>query len=118
MALHHETEIYASVIALAKFSILAARQMPRDVKMLLGKTLVDEAVWMGVLVMRMNKAQDQAKLPIIEEIIEHVEISTINLRLARDMKFIPTKAFADSIPLTASIAKQAYGIRNHFAPPH
>lgn len=43
MALHHETEIYASAMALAKFSVSAARQMPRDIKMLLGKSLFDEA---------------------------------------------------------------------------
>lgn len=118
MALHSETEIYAAVAELAKFSITAARQMPRDVKMLLGKSLVDETVWMGVLILRLNKARDAAKLPVVEEIIEHVEISTIYLRLARDLKFIPTRLFAQSLPLTASIAKQAYGIRNHFAPAH
>jgi len=116
MALHSDTEIYAAVVELAKFSVRAARLMPRDVKLLLGKPLVDEAVWLGVLVLRMNVAKDAAKLPVITDIIEHVEIATFTLRLARDMNFIPTKAFAESLPLTASIAKQAYGIRNRFAP--
>ena len=118
MALHSDTEIYAAVVELAKFAITAARQMPRDVKQLLGASLRDESVWLGVLVMRMNKAIGPAKAPHIEEILEHVEIITFTLRLARDLRFIDTKTFAASLPLTVSIGKQATALRNHFAPAH
>ncbi len=117
MALHNETEIYASAMALAMFSLSAARQMPRDVKMLLGKSLYDETVWLGVLILQMNKARDQAKLPIIDRVLEVIEIVTIHLRVARDMKFIPSALFAKSLPLTVSVGKQATALRNHFAPP-
>ena len=54
MALHHDTQIYAAVVELGKFVLQAVRQMPRDVKLLLGGTLRDEVLWMGVLVLRMN----------------------------------------------------------------
>ena len=117
MALHHETDIYASVVELAKFALAAAREMPRDVKQLLGASLRDETVWMGVLVMRMNKARDAAKLPHIDEILEHIEIVTMTLRLARELKCIPPAIFAQSLPLTVSVGKQATALRNHFAPP-
>ena len=39
MALHHDTQIYAAVVELGKFVLQAVRQMPRDVKLLLGGTL-------------------------------------------------------------------------------
>ena len=118
MALHSDTEIYAAVVDLAKFAMTAARQMPRDAKPLFGASLRDECVWLGVLVMRMNKARDTAKLPHIEEILEHVEIVTFTLRLARELHCIAPKTFADSLPLTVMVGKQATAIRNHFAPAH
>lgn len=116
MALHSDTEIYAAVVELAKFVMTAARQMPRDVKQLLGASLRDESIWLGVLVLRMNKAIGPAKAPHLEEILEHVEIITFTLRLARELKFVSPSTFAQSLPLTVSIGKQATAIRNHFAP--
>jgi len=64
--LHSDTEIYAAVIALAKFCVLASRQMPRDVKQLLGAQLRDETLWMTVLIQRANIARDAAKLPHLD----------------------------------------------------
>ena len=117
MALHHETAIYSAVVELGKFVITAVRQMPRDVKLLLGGTLRDEVLWMGVLVLRMNKARDAAKVPHIDEILEHVELVTMTLRFCRELRFIAPNIFAQSLPLTVSIGKQASGLRNRFAPP-
>ena len=116
MSLHSDTEIYKSVCDLAAHCLRAARQMPRDVKLLIGAQLRDETLWMGVLILRTNKARDAAKLPHLDELLEHLELVTMMLRMARDLKFIPTKAYADAMPLVASIGKQATALRNHFDP--
>jgi len=116
MALHHDTQIYAAVVELGKFVLQAVRQMPRDVKLLLGGTLRDEVLWMGVLVLRMNIARDAAKLPHIAELLEHLEIAQQALRYCRDLRLMAPATFAQSLPLTTSIGKQAMALRNHFAP--
>lgn len=116
MGLHSDTEIYAAVVALAKYVAEAVREMRRDVKPTLGKMLVEECVWMGVVVRRINIARDQAKVPLLEELLEQIEIVQFVLRLSRDCRYIAVSTFADSVPLTASIGKQATALRNHFAP--
>ena len=116
MALHFETDLYAAVVDLGKAVVPAVRSMPRDVKQLLGGRILDEALWMGVLVMRINKARDAAKLPVIEDLLEHLELAQMTLHLTRELKYIANKHFANALPLIASIGKQAHGLRNHFAP--
>lgn len=114
--LHSDTEIYKAVIALAKFSVLAVRQMPRDVKRVIGDLLRDETLWMGVLVMRANIARDAAKVPHLVEILEHLELVKMALRIAHELGFIARATWAQSIPLTDSVGKQANGLKTYFAP--
>lgn len=116
MALHSETSIYAAAIDFAKAAVPIVIQMPRATKHHLGDRIVDEALWLPVLILRLNKARDAAKLPIVEEIVEHIELAEVALRISRELGYIKNPQFSRLLPLTASIAKQAYGIRNHFAP--
>ena len=115
MALHSDTDIYKAVVDLATHCLRAARGMPRDVKQLIGAQLRDETLWMGVLILRANKARDAAKLPHLDELLEHLELVTMMLRMARDLHFIAPKAYADALPLVASVGKQANALRSHFA---
>lgn len=115
MALHSDTEIYKAVVDLASYCLRAARGMPRDVKLLIGSQLRDETLWMGVLILRTNKARDAAKLPHLDELLEHLELVTMMLRMARDLKFIATQTYADAVPLVASVGRQANALRTHFA---
>jgi hypothetical protein len=116
VALHSDTEIYAAVVELAKFVTRVVQDLRRDMKPTIGKMLLEECVWMGVVVRRINIARDQAKLPLLEELLEQLEIVQFVLRLARDCHYIAIATFADSVPLTASVGKQATALRNHFAP--
>ena len=116
MTLHSDTDIYKAVVDLAAFSLRASRNMPRDVKQLIGGTLRDETLWMCVLVLRANIAREAAKLPHLTELLEHLELVVVLLRLGRDLKFIASKTYADAMPLTASVGKQANALKNHFAP--
>ena len=116
MTLHSETDIYRSVTDLQKFALRAAVNFRRDAKPILGARLVDETLWMSVLVRRANIARDADKVPHLEELLEQLEITQSLLRLGRDLDLIPNNTFAQSVPLTASIGKQAIALRNHFAP--
>ena len=116
MALHFETRIYAAIVELGKAVIPIIRNMHRDVKQLLGRMIVDEVLWMGVLVMRINKAPGAARPPMIEELIEHLELVQMNLRFCRELKYIAPADWAKSLPLIESVGKQAYGWRDSFAP--
>ena len=116
MALHSDTDIYKAVVDLATFCLATSRGMPRDVKQLVGGQLRDETLWMCVLVLRANIAREAAKLPHLVELLEHLELVIVMLRLARDLRFIAPKTYAVALPLTASVGKQATALKNHFAP--
>jgi hypothetical protein len=94
---------------------VAAVNMRREAKPLLGRLLIDESIWMGVLVLRTNKAHAHAKLPHLEELLEQTEIVQMTLRVARETRFLTTSAYEQSMPLTVAVAKQATALRNHFA---
>lgn len=116
MALHFDTRIYAALVELGKAAIPMVRNMHRDVKQLLGKMVVEEVLWMGVLIMRINKAPGPNRPPMIEEFIEHLELVQMNLRFCRELKYITPADWAKALPLIQSIGKQAYGWRDSFAP--
>jgi hypothetical protein len=114
-SLHSDTDIYRAAAELTKVVTVAAVNMRREAKPLLGRLLIDESIWMGVLVLRTNKARARAKLPHLEELLEQTEIVQMTLRVARETKFLTTTAYEQSMPLTVSVAKQATALRNHFA---
>lgn len=116
MALHSETEIYRAVVDLQRFAMRAAVNMRRDVKPLLGARLIDESLWMAVLVRRANIARDQDKVPHLDDLLEQLEVVQVALRLGRDLEYIPNNVFAQSLPLTASIGKQATAWKNTYVP--
>ena len=116
MALHHETEIYRAVIDLQRLALRAAVNMRRDVKPILGSRLVDESLWMAVLVRRANIARDGDKIPHLNDLLEQLEIAQVTLRLGRDLAYIPNNVFAESLPITASIGKQATAWKNTYVP--
>jgi hypothetical protein len=113
--LHSDLDIYRAAAELTKVVTVAAVNMRREAKPLLGRMLIEESVWMGVLVLRTNKAQAQAKLAYLEELLEQTEIVQMTLRVARETRFLTTSAYEQSMPLTVSVAKQATALRNHFA---
>jgi hypothetical protein len=114
--LHSDTDIYRAVTELARFATLAAADMRRDVKPLIGRILVEETIYMGVMVLRANKAPAAEKASHFEELLEQTEVVQMTLRLARECRYLPNAVFTESLPLTASVAKQATALRNHFAP--
>ena len=116
MALHSDTEIYKAVVDLAAFGLRASRNMPRDVKQLIGGSVRDETLWMAVLVLRTNIARDAAKVPFYDELLEQGEIVQFLLKRAFNNHYLPASMYADAIPLTVSVGKQANALRTRFVP--
>src|SRR5690349_16399911 len=116
--LHDETDIYRSVAELSKFIARTTSNLRRDLKPTYGVLLVDETVRMAVLVREANIARGADKLPLLEEILRQIEYVQFILKTLSELghDWLPHSAYAASIPLTASIGRQAHGLKAHFAP--
>lgn len=91
----------------------AVRNMPRDVKQLVGARIATEAMDIMMLIFRANAARE--KVPHLDDLLERLEVINLMLRLARDKRFIATKQYAAAIALTDQVGKQAGGWRKHSA---
>jgi hypothetical protein len=116
--LHDETDIYRAVAELSKYIARATASFRRDIKPTYGVLLVEEAARMAVLVREANIAREAAKLPYLEEILRQVELIQFVLKTLDELgqDWLPHKTYAASIPLTASIGRQAHALKAHFAP--
>jgi hypothetical protein len=115
MALHSDLPIYKVAYDLLTLVVKAVRNMPRDVKQELGRPIVQECVHITVLIFRAQVATNKA--PHLIEVIERTEVANLLLRLSRDLQALPTKHYAESVRLIASIGKQANAWRRASASP-
>jgi translation initiation factor RLI1 len=105
VALSSELPIYKVAYDLSDLAIDLVRNMPRDVKGVIGGELRDQALMLVVLIYRANVAREKAAH--LMEIVERLQVVELLLRLARDKRFISVKQYAMAIGLTGSIGKQA-----------
>ena len=116
-SLHFDTEIYRAVEELGVHLLRVIAHMRRDIKYLLGEALLYEAGCMAELVRQANIARGADKLPFLEEILSRLEKVQYLLRAANAAEFLPHRAYANSIPITQSIGRQANGLKNKFHAP-
>lgn len=116
MSLHSDTDLYRAIAEFQKFVARRCVHLPRGVKGLFGERLVDESLNMMVTMRHANIARDAAKVPLFEELLDRLEIAQAILRTLRELGHLPNTAFAEGLPLVASIGKQATALRNHFVP--
>ena len=116
MALHSDTDLYRSIAEFQKFVARRAVHLPRGVKQLFGERLVDESLNMMVTMRHANIARESAKVPLLEELLDRLEIAQAILRVLRELGHLPNSVFSEGLPLVASIGKQATALRNRFAP--
>jgi hypothetical protein len=109
MGLHHNLPIYKVAYDLIGVAVEASRQMPRDVKRLLGEKLRDECIELSLLIYDANIAADK-KTPL-STLLRRVQAVEIMLRVSRDKRYISTRHYADAVQLTDRIGKQANGWR-------
>lgn len=107
MALHKDLPIYKTAYELLTNAIKITANFPRDFKRLMGDEIRKECMAITLLIFRANVATD--KIPHINELLEHLQIIELTLRLSRDMRFISTKQYAEVIEHTDAVGKQAQG---------
>jgi hypothetical protein len=113
MALHTDLPIHKTAYDLMAVVVKAARNMPRDVKVLVGGKIRDELLEAFDHIYLANRAQD--KVPHIDGVHKHILRAEILLRMSRDLKYIATSDYADAVQRTQSIGKQATAWRKHYA---
>ena len=109
MAIHHQLPIYKVAYNLADLAIDLIKNMPREVKAVIGSELRDECLRLLVLIFRANVATD--KRAHLTQLIERQQVVELLLRLSWDKHFISTGQYARAVQLTESIGKQANGWR-------
>jgi hypothetical protein len=117
MGLHSDTNLYRSVAELGTFVARATSDFRRDIKPTYGKLLVEESVWMAVLVREANIARGADKIPHLDDLLRSLELIQFTLRVLLDIGWLARNTFAASVPLTTSIGKQANALRTHFHAP-
>ena len=113
MALHTTLPIHQMAFKLLSVATDYARNIPRDIKVGLGRKLADECIEVLVLIGRANAAQD--KTPHLDALLEHVQVIEYLMRVFADKHFISVAQHADAIALTESIGRQANGWRRKYA---
>lgn len=114
MALHFELSIFKSTYELLSVCTELARRMPRDVKQLIGRSLLERCFHMTVLIQRANIARDKG--PHIDLLLEEVQVIEVHVRLARDNRYIGVEWYGRAVELTTSIGKMASGWKKATTP--
>ena len=107
MAKHTDLPIYKVCYDLVVLSMAFTRQMPRDVKLTLGRDLYQECMAMVTLIARANAARDKA--PHLQLLTERLETARTLVRVGHDTRVISHKAFAQSIEVMEAVGRQAGG---------
>jgi hypothetical protein len=115
MALHTETEIFRTAYDLLQLVVAAVRNMPRDVKLIVGGKIRDELLEVIDLIYRANAARDAQKVPYLDELRQRVQRIEVLARTSRDMRFIDTTAYSRVVEHTQSIGRQATAWRKFSA---
>ncbi len=113
MGLHSDLPIFKVAYDLLDVTIGLVRNMPRDVKSVIGGEIRDGCLKVLVLIFRANTRSDKG--PHLAALIERAQEIELLLRLCRDKHWISTKQYAAAILLTTSIGKQASGWKKKFA---
>jgi hypothetical protein len=113
MALHTELPIYKVAYDLLGLAIDLTRNIPREVKLIVGGRMRDLCVELVMLVYKANTAKN--KTPHLDVLLERVVETELLFRVSRDKQFISNGQYARAFQLTVSIGKQANGWRKHYA---
>lgn len=113
MALHTKLPIYKVAYDLVGVAVDYARNMPRDVKQMIGGRVRDLSLDVVLMILRANCAADKA--PYLTALLEQVSELELLLRLCMDKRFISKDQYASAIELTTSVSKQATKWREHYA---
>lgn len=115
MALHTELEIHKGAEELLSVTLDLVRNIPRDLKQIVGSKIRDESLQVMVLIGRANMARN--KLPHLNELLESIWMINYLLRALTNKGLISKGQHARAMQLTASIGKQANAWRKSATAP-
>lgn len=113
MGIHTDLPIFKVAYDLLGQTVGLVRNMPRDVKGVIGGEIRDGCLKMLVLIFRANVSRDKA--PHLAELLERAQEIELLLRLARDKRWISTGQYAAAILLSTSVGKQASAWKKKYA---
>ena len=105
MALHTDLEIHKVAEELLGLSLDLVRNIPRDIKQLVGAKIRDECLEVLVLIGRANMTRD--KLPHINQLLESIWMLNYLLRALTNRGLISKGQHAKAMKMTASVGRQA-----------
>lgn len=105
MALHTDLEIHKVAEELFGLSLDLVRNIPRDLKQVVGAKIRDECLQVLVLIGRANMTRD--KLPQINLLLESIWMLNYLLRALTNRGFISKGQHAKAMMMTASVGRQA-----------
>ena len=105
MALHTDLEIHKVAEELLGLSLDLVRNIPRDLKQVVGAKIRDECLQVLVLIGRANMTRD--KLPQINLLLESIWMLNYLLRALTNRGLISKGQHAKTMMLTASVGRQA-----------
>ncbi|MGE1156567.1 four helix bundle protein [Pseudomonas sp. MAFF 730085] len=105
MALHTELEIHKVAEDLLGLSLDLVRNIPRDLKQVVGAKIRDECLQVLVLIGRANMTRE--KLPHINLLLESIWMLNYLLRALTNRGLISKGQHAKAMMMTASVGRQA-----------
>jgi hypothetical protein len=105
MALHIDLEIHKVAEELLGMSLDLVRNIPRDLKQVVGAKIRDECLQVLVLIGRTNMSRD--KLPHLNLLLESIWMLNYLLRALTNKALISKGQHAKAMKLTASVGRQA-----------
>ena len=105
MALHMDLEIHKVAEELLGMSLDLVRNIPRDLKQVVGAKIRDECLQVLVLIGRANMSRD--KLPHLNLLLESIWMLNYLLRALTNKSLISKGQHAKTMKLTASVGRQA-----------
>ncbi|WAT26766.1 four helix bundle protein [Pseudomonas sp. GXZC] len=105
MALHTDLEIHKVAEELLGLALDLVRNIPRDLKQVVGAKIRDECLQVLVLIGRANMTRD--KLPQINLLLESIWMLNYLLRALTNRGLISKGQHAKAMMMTASVGRQA-----------
>ncbi len=105
MALHTDLEIHKVAEDLLGLSLDLVRNIPRDLKQVVGAKIRDECLQVLVLIGRANMTRE--KLPHINLLLESIWMLNYLLRALTNRGLISKGQHAKAMMMTASVGRQA-----------
>lgn len=105
MAMHTDLEIHKVAEELLGLSLDLVRNIPRDLKQVVGAKIRDECLQVLVLIGRANMTRE--KLPHINLLLESIWMLNYLLRALTNRGLISKRQHAKAMKMTASVGRQA-----------